>query len=155
MAVRSPTIAFVGRVLFAFLFISSGFQKLTSFNLQNGGPVMGGMAPKMDNFLKSLDHVACVQLPIHQGYYIYMLAFAIFLELAGGLLLIFNSTLGAFLLSCFMVAVTPVMHNFWDEKENSQGRLNETINFFKNVAILGALLFYIGGKPRSVKQHLE
>ena len=30
-----------------------------------------------------------------------------------------------------MVAVTPVMHNFWDEKENSQGRLNETINFFK------------------------
>ena len=31
----------------------------------------------------------------------------------------------------FMVAVTPVMHNFWDEKENSQGRLNETINFFK------------------------
>lgn len=33
-----------------------------------------------------------------QGYYIYMLAFAIFLELAGGLLLIFNSTLGALLL---------------------------------------------------------
>ncbi len=66
MAVRSPTIAFVGRVLFAFLFISSGFQKLTSFNLQNGGPVMSGMAPKMDNFLKSLDHVAGVQLPIHQ-----------------------------------------------------------------------------------------
>ena len=87
-----------------------------------------------------------------------MLAFAIFLELAGGLLLIFNSTLGALLLvifqlcfgiqqesgvdetladlvlnvqSWFMVAVTPVMHNFWDEKENSQGRLNETINFFK------------------------
>ena len=66
MAVRSPIIAFVGRVLFAFLFISSGFQKLTSFNLQNGGPVMGGMAPKMDNFLKTLDHVAGVQLPIHQ-----------------------------------------------------------------------------------------
>ena len=66
MAVRSPTMAFVGRVLFAFLFISSRFQKLTSFNLQNGGPVMGGMAPKMDNFLKTLDHVAGVQLPIHQ-----------------------------------------------------------------------------------------
>ena len=66
MAVRSPTIAFVGRVLFAFLFISSGFQKLTSFNLQNGGPVMSGMAPKMDNFIKTLDRVAGVQLPISQ-----------------------------------------------------------------------------------------
>ena len=36
----------------------------------------------------------------------------------------------------FMVAVTPVMHNFWDEKENTQGRLNETINFFKVTAKL-------------------
>ena len=91
--------------------------------------------------------------PLPQGAYILMLAFAIFLELAGGLLLIFNSTLGAVLLvsvllcqllslwhtvsdellmqSWFMIAVTPVMHNFWDERENSQGRLNETINFFK------------------------
>lgn len=93
-----------------------------------------------------------------QGSYIFMLAFAIFLELAGGLLFIFNSIWGAVLLvsacifstqlrdrdanafykrvTChlqgwFMIAVTPVMHNFWDEKENSQGRLNETINFFK------------------------
>ena len=39
-----------------------------------------------------------------------------------------------------MVAVTPVMHNFWDEKENSQGRLNETINFFK-VRLLCCLFF--------------
>lgn len=154
MAVRG-FIAFVGRVLFAFLFLSSGFQKLTSFNLSDGGPVMSGMAPKMDNFLRTLDQVAGVQLPIPQGSYIFMLAVAIFLELAGGLLFIFNSTWGAVLLSWFMVAVTPVMHNFWDEKENSQGRLNETINFFKNVAILGALFFYIGGQPRTIKVHQE
>ena len=69
MAVKSPTVAFVGRVLFAFLFISSGFQKLTSFNLSNGGPVMSGMAPKMDNFLKTLDQVAGVKLPIPQVSY--------------------------------------------------------------------------------------
>lgn len=30
-----------------------------------------------------------------------------------------------------MLAVTPVMHNFWDEKEGSNAKLNETINFFK------------------------
>ena len=64
MAVRSPTMAFVGRVLFAFLFISSGFQKLTSFNLENGGPVMTAMAPKMDTFLKHVDKAAGIQLPI-------------------------------------------------------------------------------------------
>ncbi|KAL3147255.1 hypothetical protein ABBQ32_002747 [Trebouxia sp. C0010 RCD-2024] len=153
MAASSPSIAFIGRVLFAFLFLSSGFQKLTSFNLSTGGPVMSGMAPKMDNFLRTVDQLAGVQLPLPQGSYIFLLAIAIFLELAGGLLFIFNSTLGAVLLSLFMIAVTPVMHNFWDEKENSPGRLNETINFFKNVAILGSLLFYIGGRPRGIKVH--
>ena len=66
MASKSPTIAFVGRVLFAFLFLSSGFQKLTSFNLSTGGPVMTGMAPKMDTFLRTLDQVAGVQLPLPQ-----------------------------------------------------------------------------------------
>lgn len=65
MAVRG-FVAFVGRVLFAFLFLSSGFQKLTSFNLSDGGPVLSGMAPKMDNFLRTLDHVTGVQLPIPQ-----------------------------------------------------------------------------------------
>lgn len=66
MAASSPTIAFIGRVLFAFLFLSSGFQKLTSFNLSTGGPVMSGMAPKMDTFLKTIDQVAGVQLPVPQ-----------------------------------------------------------------------------------------
>lgn len=64
--VRSPTIAFVGRVLFAFLFISSGFQKLASFNFGNGGPVMTGMAPKMDNFLNSVHKSFGVKLPVNQ-----------------------------------------------------------------------------------------
>ena len=43
--------------------------------------------------------------------------------------LINNNT--SMLQTWFMLSVTPVMHNFWDEKENTQGRLNETINFFK------------------------
>ena len=38
----------VQRLLFAFLFLSSGAQKLSTFNLSNGGPTMEFMAPKMD-----------------------------------------------------------------------------------------------------------
>lgn len=64
--VRSPTIAFLGRVLFAFLFISSGFQKLASFNFSDGGPVMSAMAPKMNNFLSSIDTSFGVKLPVNQ-----------------------------------------------------------------------------------------
>ena len=131
MAVRG-FVAFVGRVLFAFLFLSSGFQKLTSFNPSDGGPVMDGMTPKMDNFLKTMDHVAGIQLPIPQvsdlwsgrvthstqpskckslimqGSYKFMLAFAIFLELAGGLLFILNSTWGAVLLVSACIFLTSI-----------------------------------------------
>ena len=64
--VRSPTLAFLGRVLFAFLFVSSGFQKLASFNLSNGGPVMTGMAPKMDTFLTHVDKIFGIRLPVSQ-----------------------------------------------------------------------------------------
>jgi uncharacterized membrane protein YphA (DoxX/SURF4 family) len=141
-------LAFVGRVLFAFLFISSGFQKLTSYNLQDGGPVMASMSPRMDTFLKHVQHYTGFDVPLHKEHYVFMLGAAIFLELAGACAFIINSSIGAVFLILFMVAVTPVMHAFWEEKEGSQAQLNEMINFFKNLSILGALLFYLGQKRR-------
>ena len=64
--VRSPSLAFIGRVLFAFLFISSGFQKLASFNFNHGGPVMTSMTPKMNNFLSTVNKSFGVKLPVSQ-----------------------------------------------------------------------------------------
>jgi HR-like lesion-inducing len=49
----------------------------------------------------------------------------------------------------FTVSVTPVMHNFWDLKEGSEAQLTDMIMFFKNIALVGALLFYLGGKSKS------
>lgn len=34
------SVAFIGRLMVAFLFLSSGAQKLSSFNLSDGGPTM-------------------------------------------------------------------------------------------------------------------
>jgi putative oxidoreductase len=43
---------------------------------------------------------------------------------------------GATLITMFLLGVSPVMHNFWDAKDETQ-RMNDFVNFSKNVALLG------------------
>lgn len=48
----------------------------------------------------------------------------------------------------YLVAVTPIMHDFWNEKTEA-GKMDGTAHFFKNVALVGALLMYLA-KPNRV-----
>ena len=50
--------------------------------------------------------------------------------------------LGALMVAVFLLAVTPVMHNFWTVTDQTQ-RLGEFINFTKNLALLGAALMLL------------
>ncbi|HEX5432959.1 MAG TPA: DoxX family protein [Candidatus Angelobacter sp.] len=47
--------------------------------------------------------------------------------------------LGALAIIGFLAGVSPMMHNFWSVEDPNQ-RMNEMINFSKNVALLGAAL---------------
>jgi len=145
-------LALLGRLLFAFLFLSSGAQKLASFNLEKGGPTMEFMAPKLDEFFAGVRSLTGVHFDVPQEIYVYLLGIAIFLELAGGILFVLGSKLGATLLALFLLAVTPIMHNFWTMPENSQEQLTDMIMFFKNLALLGATFFFIGASPTKLKR---
>jgi len=57
------------------------------------------------------------------------------LSLATGLL----PLVGIALLAVFLLGVTPKMHDFWNVQEPMQ-RMGETVNFQKNVALLGAVV---------------
>jgi uncharacterized membrane protein YphA (DoxX/SURF4 family) len=46
---------------------------------------------------------------------------------------------GALAILAFLVSVSPVMHDFWRAEDPNQ-RMNDQINFFKNLALLGAAL---------------
>ncbi len=50
--------------------------------------------------------------------------------------------LGTILLLAFMIPTTYMMHQFWKEKD-AQAKMNETIGFTKNMAIIGALLMLL------------
>ena len=65
--------------------------------------------------------------------------------IAGGasILLGVKPKLGAAAIAGFLIGVSPVMHDFWSIEDPSQ-RMNEMINFSKNVALLGSALSLMG-----------
>jgi uncharacterized membrane protein YphA (DoxX/SURF4 family) len=65
--------------------------------------------------------------------------------LAGGasILLGVKPKLGAAAIAGFLVGVSPVMHNFWSTEDPAQ-RMNDMINFSKNLALLGGALALMG-----------
>ncbi|GAB4820319.1 hypothetical protein N2152v2_007365 [Parachlorella kessleri] len=95
-------LAFLGRLLFVFIFLSSGLQKLQSFDIVTGGPTMAVMEPKLDTFLQRVNHWAGTSLPITKAMYPYALLASIALELGGGLLFLLNRRFGAVLLNTSM-----------------------------------------------------
>lgn len=64
------------------------------------------------------------------------------LAVAGGLSLLSGAwpKVGAGLITTFILGVTPQMHAFWKEKDPQQ-RMAETINFTKNIALMGGSCF--------------
>lgn len=65
--------------------------------------------------------------------------------IAGGasILLGIKPKLGAVAIAGFLAGVSPAMHNFWSIEDPNQ-RMNEMINFSKNLALLGSALALMG-----------
>ncbi|HEY1526745.1 MAG TPA: DoxX family protein [Candidatus Angelobacter sp.] len=65
--------------------------------------------------------------------------------LAGGASIVLGvkPKLGAAAIAGFLAGVSPVMHNFWSIQDPNQ-RMNEMINFSKNLALLGSALALMG-----------
>lgn len=58
-------LGFVGRVAFAFIFISSGLQKLQSFEAATGGPLVSSVvAPSLEKAYNSVSEAAGQPLPV-------------------------------------------------------------------------------------------
>lgn len=50
---------------------------------------------------------------------------------------------GAAAIVSFLVTISPIMHDFWHSQDPNQ-RMNEMVNFSKNLALLGAVLALAG-----------
>ena len=123
-------VVLIGRILFALIFITSGFSHFKSQTIEHAAS-RGVMMP---NFLVPAAGV---------------------LAIVGGLSIIlgYQARIGAWLIVAFLIPVTLTMHNFWTLSD-PQKRMIQSIMFMKNVSILGGalLIAYFGAGPLSIDQ---
>lgn len=121
----------VGRLLIASIFLISGFKKILGFTATAGFMASKGL-PMADALLVA----------------------TILIELGGGLMLVvgWQARWGATALLLWMIPVTYVFHAFWAVPEE-EVRM-QTIQFQKNLAIMGGLLYILafGSGPYSLRK---
>jgi putative oxidoreductase len=115
---NTSVVPLAGRLMISAIFISSGLSKLAAH------PAMAGYA-------------AAKGLP-DAGLAVWLAAA---IEVFGGLaiLLGFQTRIAAWVLFVYLIPTSLVFHNFWALQ--GMERMDNQIHFFKNIAIMGGLLF--------------
>jgi len=108
----------IGRVLFALLFINSGIAHLTKLE------AMTGYAKYKKVPAAKLGVIVSGLMILIGGLYV---ALGIYADL------------GALLIALFLIPTSFLMHAFWKETD-ATAKQNESIGFFKNLAMAGAAL---------------
>lgn len=143
--------SFLGRVLFASLFILSAWQMFNDFGI-DGGPAAKELIPKLAVAKKHISKLLGIAIPDVEVRHV--VATNIFLKGVGGFLFVFGNSFGAFLLLVYVALSSPLLYDFYNYSPKHPEfslLLNE---FLQSIAIFGALLFFIGMKnslPR--RQH--
>jgi putative oxidoreductase len=123
------TLALVGRILIATLFIPAGWGKL-----------MG--------FAGTVGYITSAGLPLPQV----AAAIAVIVELGLGLLLLagYKTRIVALVMAIFTVATAVFFHNYWAMPADKV--MSNQMNFYKNLAIAGGMLAFaaFGGGRFSV-----
>ncbi|KAJ4801581.1 HR-like lesion-inducing protein-like protein [Rhynchospora pubera] len=142
-------VSFVGRVLFASVFLLSAYQEFSEFGT-DGGPAAKALKPKFDILTKNINSYLGVALPPIDMKPVIMAAIA--LKGLGGLLFILNSNVGHFLLILYLHFFTPIVYDFYNYDTGSTEYVQLFIMFNQNVALFGALEFSLGMK-NSIGMH--
>ncbi|KAL1351632.1 hypothetical protein HN51_015527 [Arachis hypogaea] len=135
--------SFLGRVLFASVFILSAYQQFNEYGV-DGGPAAKALRPKIDTFIYRVQSQVGIQLPEIDVKFV--VAGAIALKGLGGLLFIFGSSFGAFLLLLHQLVATPIQYDFYNYESEDKEFTQLFVKFTQNMALSGALLFFIGMK---------
>ncbi|XP_052208071.1 uncharacterized protein LOC127811914 [Diospyros lotus] len=144
--------SFLGRVLFASLFILSAWQMYNEFGT-DGGPAAKELAPKLAVFQKYLKSNFGEGAPIIDVRH--FVAASIVLKGLGGLLFVFGSSFGAYLLLYHLAYTTPLLYDFYNYSYGKPEFFALGQEFLQCVALFGALLFFLGMKSSIIRRQLR
>ncbi|KAJ8764588.1 hypothetical protein K2173_006460 [Erythroxylum novogranatense] len=133
--------SFHGRVLFASLFILSAWQMYNDFG-HDGGPAAKELMAKLAIAKKHISSNFNVEIPEIDASRFAVIA----LKGLGGLLFIFGSLFGAYILLLHLAVTSPLLYDFYNYSRNRPEYSTLLNEFMKNVALFGALLYFIGMK---------
>ncbi|WOL09884.1 hypothetical protein Cni_G18637 [Canna indica] len=134
-------VSFAGRVLFASAFLLAAYQEFNEFGV-DGGPAAKALGPKYNLFMKHVSsHLGLVVPHVDMKH---VIASTIFLKGFGGLLFIFSSSFGAYLLLLHLAFVTPIVYDFYNYDIEKPEFVQLFSRFTQNLALFGALLFFLG-----------
>ena len=116
--------ALVGRVLLALMFLVAGYGKITGYDGTAGFMASAGLP------------MVSVLLPL-----------TILVEVGGGIALVigWKARWAALLLAGFTILATLTFHNFWTMKP--EAIMVNSLFFYKNVAVIGGMLFVFAFGP--------
>ncbi|KAK1430417.1 hypothetical protein QVD17_13129 [Tagetes erecta] len=136
-------VSFLGRLLFASLFILSAWQMFNDFG-DDGGPAAKELAPKVvyiQKYLASKIGDSALKVDVK-----HVVLASMVLKGVGGILFVFGSTTGAYLLVYYLLLMTPLLHDFYHYEMDDPRFDPHLTDFVQSLALLGALLFFIGMK---------
>ncbi|XP_074576831.1 uncharacterized protein LOC141833318 isoform X2 [Curcuma longa] len=116
----------------------------------NGGPAAKAFRPKYNLFIKHLSSQLGLVVPHVEMKHV--IAAAIFLKGFGGLLFIFGSSIGAYLLLIYLAYFTPIAFDFYNYDIEKPEFVRLFSRFIQNLALVGALLFFLGMKSTPRRQ---
>jgi len=126
---------FIGRVLLSLIFLIAGIKKILYWQ-----SVEESIAMKICEWNTHLHGLFLFEILLR--FVPMMLAFAIFFELVGALIILsgYFFRFGAFLLLIFLIPTTIFFHDFWFQIGDKQTL--ELTMFMKNLSIMGSLLLF-------------
>jgi putative oxidoreductase len=124
-AIQGP-LSLAGRVLLSAIFLMSAIgNKIPQFESVKGYMASQGVPMPALALVGAIVFLICGSLAVISGY---------------------QARFGAGLLAVFLVLATYYFHDFWTFPEG-QARQEQVIQFMKNAALLGAMLFVIANGP--------
>ncbi|OVA09166.1 HR-like lesion-inducer [Macleaya cordata] len=144
-------ISFAGRVLFASVFILSAWQDFNEFGV-DGGPSAKALKPKYEVFTNHVTSNFGVQVPEIEIKH--LVAAAIAFKGIGGVLFIFGSSLGAYLLLLHQLVASPVLYDLCNKGIDMNDCVQLFLKYSQSLAVLGAILFFLGMKNSIPKRQV-
>ncbi|PKI36756.1 uncharacterized protein LOC116194984 [Punica granatum] len=144
--------SFFGRLLLASFFILSAWQMFNELSA-DGGHAAKELRPKLVVVSKHLSDLLGKKIPdvdVKQ-----VVTGITFMKGIGGFLFILGSSFGAYLLLLQLAFTTPILYDFYNY-DPSRPKFEILLNeFAQNMALFGALLFFIGMKGALPKRQVK